>query len=240
MSWSKYALFGTTTGVAGLTCGKLYSLLVKYPETVRPILQLSAASGVVGTLLGLGVSAYRSLPTHVYAVSVGANFAIASGVFLGRFNLYMTTPCLIPRLFRPYSQTVLASFPGCSGLIPRLFWPHSQTVLASFLDFCFLQCNLWSVSSLLCRSEAYPPHFTLLQASTPPPAYLIHQQCYQWWSNWSSHLHRLPSVRWQIRSSKCHTVSLVPRPPPYLVSQGGTVLMNQVEFLGLVHTVAIM
>ena len=146
---------------------------MKYPETVRPILQLSAASGVVGTLLGLGVSAYRSLPTHVYAVSVGANFAIASGVFLGRFNLYMTTPCLIP----------------------RLFWPHSQAVLASFLDFCFLPCNLWSVSSLPCRSKAYPPHFTLLQASTPPPAYLIHQQCYQWWSNRSSHLHCLPSVR---------------------------------------------
>ena len=135
MSWSKYALFGTTTGVAGLTCGKLYSLLVKYPETVRPILQLSAASGVVGTLLGLGVSAYRSLPTHVYAVSVGANFAVASGVFLGRFNLYMTTPCLIPRLFWPYSQTGPASFPDCSGLIPRLVQPHSQTGPASFPDW---------------------------------------------------------------------------------------------------------
>ena len=113
-----WALFGTT-GIAGLTCGKLYSLLVKYPETVRPILQLSAVSGIVGTLLGLGVSAYRSLPTHVYAVSVGANFAIASGVFLGRLNLAGAHPIL---------------FPGCSGLIPRLvlasfpgwFWPHAQ------------------------------------------------------------------------------------------------------------------
>ena len=109
-----WVLFGTT-GIAGLTCGKLYSLLVKYPETVRPILQLSAASGIVGTLLGLGVSAYRSLPTHVYAVSVGANFAIASGVFLGRLNLAGVHPIL---------------FIGCSGLIaqagsgliPRLFF----------------------------------------------------------------------------------------------------------------------
>ena len=181
------------------------------------------------------MSAYRSLPTHVYAVSVGANFAVASGVFLGRFNLYMTTPCLIPRLFWPYSQTGPASFPDCSGLIPRLFWPHSQagpasfpdwsgliprlvrphsqTVLASFLDFCFLPCNLWSVSSLPCRSEAYPPHFTLLQASTPPPAHLIHQQCYQWWSNWSSHLHRLPSVRYQeLEMSYCQPCSQTPIP----------------------------
>lgn len=159
------------------------------------------------------MSAYRSLPTHVYAVSVGANFAIASGVFLGRFNLCMTTPCLIPRLFWPYSQTGPASFPGWSSLIPRLVRPHSQTVLASFLDFCFLPCNLWSVSSLPCRSEAYPPHFTLLQASTPPPAYLIHQQCYQWWSNWSSHLHRLPSVRYQeLEMSYCQPCSQTPIP----------------------------
>lgn len=102
-----------TTGIAGLTCGKLYSLLVKYPETVRPILQLSAASGIVGTLLGLGVSAYRSLPTHVYAVSVGANFAIASGVFLGRLNLAGAHPILFPGWFWPHSQ-------AGSGLIPRL------------------------------------------------------------------------------------------------------------------------
>lgn len=80
---------------------------MKYPETVRPILQLSAASGIVGTLLGLGVSAYRSLPTHVYAVSVGANFAIASGVFLGRLNP---------------ASVYLVLFPGRSGLIPRLFF----------------------------------------------------------------------------------------------------------------------
>jgi len=69
--------------VAGFACGRLYSLLRQYPETVRPILQCSVASGAVGTLVGLGVSAYRNLPSHIYAVSVGANFAIASGVFLG-------------------------------------------------------------------------------------------------------------------------------------------------------------
>ena len=114
----KYALFGTT-GVAGLTCGKLYSLLVKYPETVHPILQLSAASGIVGTLLGLGVSAYRSLPTHVYAVSVGANFAIASGVFLGRFNPAGVHPVLLPGCSGLMPRLVLASFPGFSGLISR-------------------------------------------------------------------------------------------------------------------------
>ena len=44
----------------------------------------------------------------------------------------------------------------------------------------------------------------------------------------------------QIRSSKCHTVSLVPRPPPNLVSRLHPLmrrnsLVNQVEFLGPAH-----
>ena len=39
--------------------------------------------------MGLGVAAYRNLPSHIYAVSVGANFAISSGVFLGKVE-YVT------------------------------------------------------------------------------------------------------------------------------------------------------
>ena len=144
---------------------------MKYPETVRPILQLSAASGVVGTLLGLGMSAYRSLPTHVYAVSVGANFAIASGVFLGRFNLYMTTPCLIPRLFWPYSQTVLASFPGCSGLIPRLFWPHFWTsafcrVICGLCLLCHAGLRHILLTSLYSRQVLLPQHTSYISSAT--------------------------------------------------------------------------
>ena len=54
-----------------------------HPENVLPIVKLSAASGVVGALLGWGISAYRSLPTHVYTLSLGANFAVTSGVFFG-------------------------------------------------------------------------------------------------------------------------------------------------------------
>ena len=142
---------------------------MKYPETVRPILQLSAASGVVGTLLGLGVSAYRSLPTHVYAVSVGANFAIASGVFLGRFNLYMTTPhpfpgcsCLIPRLVQPHSHTILASFPGWSSLILTAFC----RVICDLRLLCYAGLRHILVTSLYSRQVLLPQHTSYISSAT--------------------------------------------------------------------------
>ncbi len=39
--------------------------------------------GVVGGLVGWGVAAYRNKPTHIYTTSLGANFTIAAGAFLG-------------------------------------------------------------------------------------------------------------------------------------------------------------
>ena len=75
----------TLAGAAGLLCGKSYQAAKDHPETVLPVVKLSAASGAVGALLGWGVSAYRNLPTHVYTLSLGANFAITSGVFFGMF-----------------------------------------------------------------------------------------------------------------------------------------------------------
>ena len=68
-------------GATGFLCGKGYSIAKANPETVLPIVKLSAASGVAGVLLGWGISAYRNLPTHIYALSLGSNFAITSGVF---------------------------------------------------------------------------------------------------------------------------------------------------------------
>lgn len=71
-------------GAAGLLCGKGYSIAKEHPETVLPILKLSAASGVAGALLGWGISAYRSLPTHIYTLSLGANFAVTSAMFFSK------------------------------------------------------------------------------------------------------------------------------------------------------------
>ena len=41
------------------------------------------STGSAGVMIGLGVAAYRDLPSHVYALSLGANFAVASMAFLG-------------------------------------------------------------------------------------------------------------------------------------------------------------
>ena len=69
-------------GAAGFLCGTGYSIAKQNPETVLPILKLSAASGVAGALLGWGISAYRSSPTHIHVLSLGANFAVTSAIFL--------------------------------------------------------------------------------------------------------------------------------------------------------------
>lgn len=73
----------TFAGAAGYLCGKGYKIFVAraHPDTVLPIVQLSAASGVAGAVVGWAVSAYRNLPTHIYTLSLGANFAITSAVF---------------------------------------------------------------------------------------------------------------------------------------------------------------
>ena len=81
----------------------------RHPESILPILHISAASGmhscyvlvsitrnvccyssgVLGAVAGWGVAVYRKVPPHVYSLSVGANFAVVSGVFLGR--VYMSS-----------------------------------------------------------------------------------------------------------------------------------------------------
>ena len=78
-------------GAAGFICGKGYLVAKKHPEIVLPILKCSAATGVAGALLGWGISAYRNLPTHIYSLSLGANFAITSGVFFSEATvLYLS------------------------------------------------------------------------------------------------------------------------------------------------------
>ena len=72
-----------STGAAGLACGKLYSLYRRdEPVMVRPLVHCSLLGGAAGVALGLGVASYRRLPSHVYALSVGANFAVTTGIFL--------------------------------------------------------------------------------------------------------------------------------------------------------------
>ncbi len=46
--------------------------------------------GVSGVVLGLGVAVYRDLPSHVYALSTGANFALVTATFLGKVLLPVT------------------------------------------------------------------------------------------------------------------------------------------------------
>ena len=50
--------------------------------TVRVVFSCSLA-GVLGAVVGWGVAAYRNLPSHVYSLSLAANFAVVSGAFLG-------------------------------------------------------------------------------------------------------------------------------------------------------------
>lgn len=81
-------------GAVGFLCGKGYSTAKAHPETVVPIVRLSAASGLAGALLGWGISAYRNLPTHIYAISLGANFALTSGVFFSKLTRLSMTEWL--------------------------------------------------------------------------------------------------------------------------------------------------
>ena len=74
-------------------CGKGYKVAKAHPETVLPIVKVSAACGVGGALLGWAISAYRNLPTHIYTLSLGANFAVTSAVFLSELNATRIIHC---------------------------------------------------------------------------------------------------------------------------------------------------
>ena len=103
--------------MAGYVCGKGYNLLRQHPDTVRPILQCSVVSGATGLLLGWGVSAYRNLPTHVYTLSLGANFAVVGGTFIGsrrstctiytcaHIHMYTEAPIHTPMHTHMHTQT---------------------------------------------------------------------------------------------------------------------------------------
>jgi hypothetical protein len=79
IAWRKVAV----AGVLGFCAGKAAGELRRHPDVVIPILQVSAASGVVGCVVGWGVSMYRRAPPYALSLSLTANFAIASGTFLG-------------------------------------------------------------------------------------------------------------------------------------------------------------
>ena len=85
---SKNALIGA----AGLLSGTSYAIARRNPETVLPILKLSAASGLAGALLGWGLSAYRNSPTHILVLSLGANFAVTSAMFLSKATFQSSVP----------------------------------------------------------------------------------------------------------------------------------------------------
>ena len=74
------------TGVAGLVGGKLASLARDNPETAKPLLLCTAASSAVGVATGICVAWYRKAPLHVYAISVGTNFAVSSFAFFSEFH----------------------------------------------------------------------------------------------------------------------------------------------------------
>lgn len=84
-----FILYIINVGVTGFVCGNIYSQSKKHPTIAVPILQGAAAAGACGSILGLGIAAYRNLPSHVYAISLGANFAVTMGSFLGTLKLYL-------------------------------------------------------------------------------------------------------------------------------------------------------
>ncbi len=59
----------------------------------------SPATGAVGGIVGWGVAAYRNHPTHIYSISLGANLAIASGVFLGVCVCVCVCVCACVRVY---------------------------------------------------------------------------------------------------------------------------------------------
>ena len=72
-----------TAGVSGALCGKLLTSARKHSETSIYILGCTAAGGAVGVATGVGVALYRKSSVYVYALSVGANFAVCSFSFFG-------------------------------------------------------------------------------------------------------------------------------------------------------------
>ncbi len=58
----------------------------KNPSITVPLLRNTACFTVVGVATGVGVAYYRKVPLHIYGISVGANFAVASFTFFGVLN----------------------------------------------------------------------------------------------------------------------------------------------------------
>ena len=96
-------------------CGTGYSIAKQNPDTVLPILKLSAASGVTGALLGWGISAYRSSPTHIHVISLGANFAVTSAMFLSKAMLAFISESIIT--FIKYGRVIFDFDPAPAKIL---------------------------------------------------------------------------------------------------------------------------
>lgn len=79
IAWKKIVV----AGVLGFTGGQAAAKFREHPDSLLPILQVSAASGVVGAVVGWNMATYRKVPPHIHSLSLAANCAVVSGTFLG-------------------------------------------------------------------------------------------------------------------------------------------------------------
>ena len=76
--------------MAGLACGKSVGIARDNPDISKPLLLYTATSSGVGVAVGVGVALYRKVPIHIYAASMGVNFAFSSFTFFGEcYKAYM-------------------------------------------------------------------------------------------------------------------------------------------------------
>ena len=67
---------------------KLQPLRVCMQSVVENYVIITSLAGVVGGLLGWGVSVYRRVPPHAFSLSLAANFAVVSGSFLCTYTTH--------------------------------------------------------------------------------------------------------------------------------------------------------
>lgn len=70
-------------GVGGVLCRNLFEIAKKHSDTTTYLLGCTTGVSTVGVATGVGVALYRKAPIHLYAISLGANFAVSSFSFFG-------------------------------------------------------------------------------------------------------------------------------------------------------------
>lgn len=71
-------------GVSGFLCSKLFTIAKNNSGTTIYLIGGTALLSTVGVVTGVGMALYRKAPIPIYAISVGANFALCSFTFFGK------------------------------------------------------------------------------------------------------------------------------------------------------------